>query len=32
MSQEEGMSEHPVESLEKAIVLNLFWKEGLTSL
>ena len=32
ISQDEGMSESPVETLEKAIVLNLFWKEGLTSI
>ena len=32
ISQDEGMSESPVENLEKAIVLNLFWKEGLTSI
>ena len=32
ISQGEGMSESPVESLEKAIVLNLFWREGLTSI
>ena len=31
ISQDEGMSESPVETLEKAIVLNLFWREGLTS-
>ena len=31
ISQDEGMSESPVENLEKAIVLNVFWKEGLTS-
>ena len=29
ISQDEGMSESPVETLEKAIVLNLFWTEGL---
>ena len=27
----EGMTECPVETLEKAIVLHLFWTEGLTS-
>ena len=32
ISQDEGMSESPVETIEKAIVLNLFWKEGLTSI
>ena len=32
ISQDEGMSESPVETLEKAIVLNLFWTEGLTSI
>ena len=26
------MSESPVETLEKAIVLNQFWTEGLTSI
>ena len=31
ISQDEGMTEFPVETLEKAIVLNLFWTEGLTS-
>ena len=31
ISQEEGMTESPVETLEKAIVLHLFWTEGLTS-
>ena len=30
ISQDEGMSESPLETLEKAIVLNLFWTEGLT--
>ena len=30
ISQDEGMSESPVETQEKAIVLNLFWTEGLT--
>ena len=32
ISQDEGMSETPVETLEKAIVLNIFWIEGLTSI
>ena len=32
ISQDEGMSESPVETLEKAIVLNLFLTEGLTSI
>ena len=32
ISQDEGMSEYPVETLEKAIVLKLFWTEGLTSI
>ena len=32
ISQNERMSESPVESLEKAVVLNLFWTEGLTSI
>ena len=31
ISQYEGMSESPVETLEKAIVLKLFWTEGLKS-
>ena len=31
ISQDEGMTESPVETLEKAIVLHLFWTEGLTS-
>ena len=31
ISQEEGMTESPVETLERAIVLDLFWTEGLTS-
>ena len=31
ISQDEGMTESPVETLEKAIVLQLFWTEGLTS-
>ena len=30
ISQDEGMTESPVETLEKAIVLQLFWTEGLT--
>ena len=30
ISQDEGMTESPVETLEKAIVLYLFWTEGLT--
>ena len=32
ISQDEGMSESPVETLEKAIVLRLFWIRGITSL
>ena len=32
ISQDEGMTESPVETIEKAIVLHLFWTEGLTSL
>ena len=32
LSQDEGMSESPVETLEKAMVLNLFWTDGLTSI
>ena len=32
ISQDEGMTESPVETLEKAIVLHLFWTEGLTSI
>ena len=32
MSQEEGMSESPVETLEKAVGLRLIWTGGLTSL
>ena len=32
ISQDEGMSESPVETLEKAIVLNFFWTEGLQSI
>ena len=31
-SQDEGMTEYPLETLEKAIVLHRFWTEGLTSL
>ena len=31
ISQDEGMTVSPVETLEKAIVLHLFWTEGLTS-
>ena len=31
ISQDEGLSECPVESLEKAIVLHFFWTGGLTS-
>ena len=31
ISQDEGMTESPVETLKKAIVLDLFWTEGLTS-
>ena len=31
ISQDERMTESPVETLEKAIVLHLFWTEGLTS-
>ena len=31
ISQDEGMTESPVGTLEKAIVLHLFWTEGLTS-
>ena len=31
-SQDEGMSEYTVETLEKSIVLNLFWTEGLISI
>ena len=30
ISQNEGMTEYPVATLEKAIVLHLFWTEGLT--
>ena len=32
ISQDEGMSESPVETLEKAIILKLFLTEGLTSI
>ena len=32
MSQDEGMSESPVETLEKAVGLRLIWTGGLTSL
>ena len=32
ISQDEGMSESPVETLEKAIVLRIFWIGGITSL
>ena len=32
ISQDEGMSESPVETLEKAIVLRLIWIGGITSL
>ena len=32
ISQDEGMSESPVESLEKALGLRLIWTGGLTSL
>ena len=31
ISQDEGMTESPVETLENAIALHLFWTEGLTS-
>ena len=31
ISQDEGMNGSPVETLEKATVLHLFWTEGLTS-
>ena len=31
IAQDEGMTESPVETLEKAIVLHHFWTEGLTS-
>ena len=30
ISQDEGMTESPVETLEKAIVLHFFWTLGLT--
>ena len=30
ISQDEGMSESPVETLEKAIVLHLIWIGGIT--
>ena len=32
ISQDEGMSETPVETLEKAIVLRVIWIGGITSL
>ena len=32
ISKDEGMSESPVETLEKAIVLRLIWIGGITSL
>ena len=32
MSQDEGMSESPVETLEKAVGLRLIWIGGITSL
>ena len=32
MSQDEGMSEFPVETLEKAVGLRLIWTGGITSL
>ena len=32
MSQDEGMSESPVETLEKAVGLGLIWTGGITSL
>ena len=32
MSQDEGMSEAPVETLEKAIVICLIWIGGITSI
>ena len=32
MSQDEGMSESPVQTLEKAVVLRLLWIGGITSL
>ena len=31
-SQDEGMSESPVDTLEKTIILNVFWTEILTSI
>ena len=31
MSQDEGMSESPVETLEKALCLRLIWTGGITS-
>ena len=31
ISQDDGMTESPVETLEKTIDLHLFWTEGLTS-
>ena len=31
ISQDEGMTESLVKTLEKAIILHLFWTEGLTS-
>ena len=32
ISQDEGMSESPVETLEKAVVVRLFWTGDFTSL
>ena len=32
ISQDEGMSESPVETLEKALGLHLIWTVGITSL
>ena len=32
ISQDEGMSESPVETLGKSVVVHLIWTEGLTSL
>ena len=32
MSQDEGMSEYPVETMEKAVGLHLIWTGGITSL
>ena len=32
MSHDEGMSESPVETLEKAVGLHLIWTGGITSL